>query len=85
MQNFEIKKRTPNIIGGLIFGIFAINLSPNRWSYVSYVISVLLFIYGDQIIKRFYLSADSGKYKLKGNAVELIIKDKNGNIKEKDK
>ncbi len=83
MQNLIIKKRIPNIVGGLIFGILAIKLSPSLWSCVFYVISALLFVYTDQIIKKFSISADPGEYKLKGNSVKLIVKDKNGNIKEK--
>jgi len=80
MQDFKIRKRIPNIITGLIFGILAMKLWPSFYSYVFYVVSVLLFVYTDQIIKKFFLSAGCGKYKLKGNAAKLIVKDKNGNI-----
>jgi len=80
MQDFKIRKRIPNIITGLIFGILAMKLWPSFCSYVFYVVSVLLFVYADQIIKKFSLGADCGKYKLKGNAAKFIVKDKNGNI-----
>jgi len=81
MQDFKIRKRIPNIIVGLVFGLLAIRLSPSIWSYIFYIISALLFVYTDQIIKIFSIHLQD-KIKLK-DKVEIVVKDKGGNIKDK--
>jgi len=81
MQDFKIKKRIPNIIAGLIFGLLAIRLSPSIWSYLFYSISALLFVYTDQVIKMFSVRLQD-KIKLR-DKVEIVVKDKDGNIKDK--
>ena len=81
MQDFKIKKRIPNIIAGLVFGLLAIKLSPSIWSYIFYIISALLFVYTDQVIKLFSIHLQD-EIKLK-DKVETVVKDKDGNIKDK--
>lgn len=80
LENIQIKKRVSNIIAGLVFGVLAIKLAPNFWSYVFYVISAFLFVYTDQIIKAFSIKLHD-EIKIK-DSVEVILKDKDGNIKK---
>ena len=81
MQDFKIKKRMPNIFFGLLFGLLAIKLSCSFWSYIFYIISALLFVYADQIIKIFSLEFRE-KIKIK-DSIDIVSKDKDGNIKNK--
>jgi len=81
MQDLKIKKRIPNIIAGLVFGLLATRLSSSIWSYLFYIISALLFVYTDQVIKTFSIHLQD-KIKLK-DEVEIVVKDKDGSIKDK--
>jgi len=80
LENIQIKKRIPNIIAGLVFGVLAIKLTTSFWSYVFYVISALLFVYADQIIRMFSVKLHD-EIKLK-DSVEVVVRDKAGNIKD---
>ncbi len=82
LQDFVIKKRILNIIFGLSFGVLANCLHQTLWSYVFYIISVLLLVFTDKIIKKFLLNASTGKFKLRVSPAKIIKRDKNGNIVE---
>ena len=83
MPNIEIKKRVPNIVTGLIFGMLAIWISPSGWAYPLYVFSTLCFVFADEVIR--YLSVDvHDTIKLK-EGLELEIKNSDGSIAGKYK
>lgn len=85
MQNINIKKRIPNLVLGLIFGLLAIYLTPSIWAYIFFFLSYLASVFGDRVINIFTLEAKTGKFNLKGSDVNMKVIDKNGNIISKSK
>lgn len=83
LQDIKFKKRIPNIIIGLIFGLLAIYLSPCFWSYLFYILSALSFIFTDQVIRTFIINTETGHFSVKDFDVEMEVRDKDGNLKNK--
>jgi len=74
LADIKIKKRIPNIIAGLFVGLLGIKLSPSIWTYFLYIISAVLFVFADQIIKSFVIDLDE-QVDIKENI--KVKKDKN--------
>lgn len=75
IKDFEINKRIPNIVIGLIFGLLAMKTFPSIYSYIFYIISCIFFVFTDRIIKIFFVSLDE-KVEIKENV--NVKKDKDG-------
>ena len=85
MQSIKIKKRIPNLILGLTFGLVGIYLGQSVWAYVFFFLCWITSVFGDKIVNVFKLKAESGKYNLKGFGAKMKVIDKNGNIISKSK
>ena len=85
MHDFKIKKRIPNIIIGLVFGLLAIYLAPSIWSYLFYVLSALAFTFTDRVVKSFIMNTETGHFIVKGGNVTMEVKDKDGNVISRSK
>lgn len=85
IQNIKIKKRIPNIIFGLIFGLISLYLAPAYLSYLFFILSALTFTFADQIIKIYIINAGTGHFSVKGQDVNMHVNDKDGNIISKNK
>ena len=85
LQDIKIKKRIPNIVLGLLLGILAMNLTLSYWSYVFYVLSALAFTFTDQVVKSFFVNAETGYFSLKGFDAKMTVRYKDGNIKGQSK
>lgn len=83
MPDIQIKKRIPNLIVGLVFGMLAMKVFPSGWAYVFFAFSALSLAFADEIIRVFSLSVHD-TIKIKEN-IELEIRDSEGNIKGKYK
>lgn len=81
IQDMKIKKRIPNIILGLIFGLLALYFTPSCWSYFFFILSALAFTFTDKVIKAYIINIKTGHYYLNGSDVKMTHKDKDGNIK----
>ncbi len=81
LEDVVFRKRIPNLIGGLLFQVASYAVPSKIWSLLFQIVSVLLFLHADLVVKRFALVLQE-KIKLR-DSFHIVVVDHKGNIKSK--